>query len=324
MPTKLKEPLVGQQMAFELIECNPIYWDKVADRCKRGICEFCYSENLPGSLLVDRYCERCFVALTAGQPAGFITGWRQPTYANGEKAGDHWHASQFYDPATIKLGSEKSAPDPNPFTERRKAAEKLLETHRVRYREKLAKKTSAKLSELGSESSAPDPNPEDELGSDELSAFDIVNNKVWANVQRIKGAIYVKKLVPLIGLMMAQKYGTDREVLVLDPNQETELGSEVPDKDPNSSIELGSEYDNVQPHYLVKLEVRQSRDCRNFNAGWVGSIECKPVKSHPYYYWRHYQTTESGGTKRASPYLGGNWHKALNKLAQLQSRRLSS
>lgn len=324
MPAKLEKPPVGQQMAFEFIECHPSYWDKVADRCARGICEFCYSENLPGSLLVNRYCERCFIALTAGQPAGFVTGWKQPTYPNGEKAGDHWHQPEFYDPATIKLGFVRPAPDPSPFAERRKAAENLLEIQQAKFRQTLAKRQRAKLSAPNSESFALDPNSGDELGADELSSFDIANTEAPEYIPRVKRSLFIEKLVPAIESMMVHIHQTDREALALDPSQTLREETKVPDKDPNSSAELGSEYEKVQNHYLTKLEVRQSRDCRNFNSYWVGSIECKPVKSRPYYYWRHYRPTESGGARRASTYLGGHWHKALNKLAQLQNQRLSA
>jgi hypothetical protein len=64
----------------------------------------------------------------------------------------------------------------------------------------------------------------------------------------------------------------------------------------------------------VPCPVNNWLECSSIKPLWLGSIERKEIKGRPYYYWRRYR-----GKRRLSSYLSGDWDKALQKLAQLQS-----
>jgi hypothetical protein len=101
----------GAQECFHPRNVDPSYWDKVRSRCERGICEFCYGENQPGSLIIDRYCQRCFSALTAGQPPGYCPSWWQPRYVGGKKTGESLHSDSYFDPKTLTIIPQDSSID---------------------------------------------------------------------------------------------------------------------------------------------------------------------------------------------------------------------
>jgi hypothetical protein len=446
VPVPISQAVRGQQECFSDRTLDPAYWDKVRSRCEQGICEFCYAENQPGSLVIDRYCQRCFTALTAGQPPGYCPSWWQPRFTKGKKTGESLHHASFFDPKTLTIIPQDSSIDEDVIelgslgvldgirhTSQRAfchvpsvRVQELARTARSKRHQAMQAEIELKdscicgkcgddhvielgslgkdsctcgkcgddhvieLGSLGKDSylckkcgdvgglvldryckdcfanlttSSPvgvcsgfldgenfwhqptfycpetlqvldiagysamlfqtaqkDPNQESELGSE--SSAPLVKDP---NQESELGS---ENSAPLVkDPNQESELGSESSApLAKDPNQESELGSESSAplaKDPNQENELGSEYSAVQPHYLMKLELGQTRDCRNFNGHWIGSIECKPIKGRPYYYWRHYVVRDSGKKTRVSPYLGSVWNKALNKLAQLQNKRLS-
>jgi hypothetical protein len=348
VPVPISQAVRGQQKCFHDRELDPAYWDKVRSRCERGICEFCYAENQPGSLVIDRYCQRCFTALTAGQPPGYCPSWWQPRYVGGKKTGESLHRASYFDPKTLTVIPQDSSieelgslevvgsngrpsqrlfhPDPNVRTNqlKRTAKSKALEVSQA----KIEPKDSCICEQCGDSSLSSLVVDRYCVGCFEnLTAGSPVGVcRGWLDAGNLwhQPTFYDPETLDVLDITghttMLQRSAAK------DPNSPSELESEssaLLAKDPNRENELGSEYSAVQPHYLVKLELGQTRDCRNFNGHWIGSIECKPIKGRPYYYWRHYVVRDSGKKTRVSPYLGSVWNKALNKLAQLQNKRLS-